>query len=194
VSHAKHNRLPSIHMRRALWRCRSLMAVAIGLAATAAIPGCHDENHFGCRGGQYCACGNGPDCFIECPADACNLECSHTTHACGAICGNGCVASCHDTGECSDSCGDSCTLECHSVDSCAAQCGANCSYTCHDATKCGVHVGPNSSVDCHSLASCAVECTGPCSVICTDVSDSCTVTCAPGFSQSTNGNGTITCG
>ncbi len=157
--------------------------------------GCESHSGSPCGAGRYCACGDGPDCYLQCNADACNLECSHTSNACGSICGNQCVATCHDTNDCSSMCGDGCSLECHNVVSCAAQCGANCVYSCHDATDCAVRVGPASTVSCDHLGSCEVECAGACTVTCTNLNDAnnCSVTCAAGHTRTDNGNGTITC-
>lgn len=175
---------------------RSLVMAPLALSVVAtALTGCESHSWPGCTAGQYCACGTTPDCYLQCNADACNLECSQTD-SCGTICGDQCVATCHDTKDCSELCGNGCALECHNVNTCAAQCGANCSYSCHDTTDCAVRVGPNSTVQCDHLTSCTVECQGACKVTCTNMNGSdasCSVTCAPGNERTENGNGTITC-
>lgn len=169
-------------------RAVAVMTTAIGLTALS----CHSDSGPYCQGGQYCACGSGPECFLECDADSCNLECSNTANSCGAICGNHCAAVCHDTNDCSAYCGDACSLDCHNTTSCGAQCGAGCTYSCQNTTRCGVSVGPNSNVTCDHVATCAIECAGVCNVTCTNV-DSCTVTCAPGHLQTNDGNGNVSC-
>jgi hypothetical protein len=180
-------RLP-LHLR---YSAVAVFVIAVGSLLSF---GCHNDTGPGpsCQGGQYCACGGGPECFLECNTDSCNLECSNTANSCGAICADHCTASCHDTNDCSAYCGDACTLSCHNATSCAAQCGAGCIYSCHDTTRCGVIVGPNSSVSCDHVPTCAIECAGACSVTCTNY-NTCTVTCAPGHVQTDNGNGNITC-
>lgn len=174
----------------------SLLLAALAIATSLVTGGCESHSGPECRAGQYCACGMGPDCFLQCNADACNLECSQTQHSCGTICGNRCTTVCHDTGECSAYCGEACSLECHSVNSCAADCGAGCSYSCHDAQTCAVRVGPNSVVSCDHLTSCSVECVGACDVTCTNmpVIEECSVTCAPGHPRTDDGNGRVHCG
>ncbi len=171
---------------------RTTRAMVLALICGSGGWGCHSDSGFTCQGGQICACGNGPDCFLQCNGDLCNLDCSHTANACGSVCNNACLASCHDTNNCSAACGDACTLTCDHTASCGAQCGAHCAYSCSNTTRCGVDVGPGSTVMCDTLATCVVNCAGSCSVTCHSV-DSCTVNCAPGHTQSDSGNGTITC-
>jgi hypothetical protein len=168
----------------------ALILLLLGAVAT---PGCDDHSGPACEPGQYCYCGNGPECFLECHEDTCNLACSHTSSACGAICDDRCAAVCSDTPRCSALCGNACVLECHHTGTCAAQCGTNCAYSCHDTTTCGVRVGPDSTVTCDSVATCTIECAATCSVSCSNV-NSCGVSCAPGYSRRDQGNGTITCG
>ena len=174
-------------------RLRAAALLVLPICAGLATSNCSSHSGPDCQSGQLCACGNGPECFLGCYADGCNLECGNTANSCGSVCGNQCAATCHDTNDCSSSCGDGCSLDCHNTASCGAQCGVNCAYACHDTTRCGVRVGPASTVSCDHVASCTVECAGACTVTCTNV-DSCAVTCAPGHTYSDNGNGTITCG
>lgn len=184
--------LPSAGAARTGTTWSSPFVLALCLLATS---GCHSHSGPECSAGRYCACGQGPDCYLQCNGDSCNLECSHTDDSCGTICGNNCSALCHDTGDCSAYCGDGCSLECRNVRSCAADCGAECSYSCHDVTDCAVRVGPNSIVSCDHLTSCTVECAGTCTVTCTNMPtrDNCLVTCAPSLVRTDDGNGQVTC-
>ena len=173
----------------------SACACLLMMAGVLPFTSCNDHSGPQCQAGQYCACGNGPDCYLDCHSNGCVLECSHTPGSCGTICENQCTSTCHDTNECSQLCGDGCALECHNVVACGAQCGSNCVYSCHDASRCGVRVGPGSIVTCDHLTTCEVECAGACNVTCTNINNSnnCTVTCAAGHVLSNDGNGHLSC-
>ena len=181
--------------KRARLLLRSLLVAPLALGVVPiAVNGCESHDWPGCTAGEYCTCGNTPDCYLQCNANTCNLECSQTD-SCGTICGDQCVATCHDTHDCSELCGNGCALDCHNVTTCAAQCGANCDYSCHDSQDCAVRVGPNSTVQCDHLTTCTVECEGACKVSCSNMNGdaNCAVTCATGNVRTENGNGTYTC-
>lgn len=145
-----------------------------------------------CYDSEDCDCFGREECILGCHHDGCDLACSHTASACGAICEDDCQFLCHNTNHCSTLCGDDCAHRCHEVATCAAECGDRCIYECHDVSECAVRVGKNSSIDCRSVALCDVTCDGACEVTCSNVSR-CNVRCPPGLVRRSHGGGRWTC-
>lgn len=174
--------------RATLARFVVLGALLLGAASVAGACGgdrsCYDADDCDCFGRR--------ECILGCYHDGCDLACSHTASACGAICEDDCRFLCHDTNHCSALCGNDCAYRCHQTPSCAAECGARCAYECHDVSECAVRVGPGSTVACTAAALCDVTCDGPCEVSCNDVSR-CNVSCAPGLVRSNRGGGRWSC-
>jgi hypothetical protein len=181
---------PPIELLRRLAHPRQAITWLLGVSLASAV-GCDDDG--ACEGG-WCYCGNSaPDCYLACYDEGCRLECSHTAHACGTVCGAHCQSTCHDTNDCSTFCGPDCNATCHHTASCGADCGERCVYSCSDTSRCGVRVGPGSQVTCSNVGSCVVECAGPCDVTCTNTSNRCEVSCA-GEPATNLGDGAHSCG
>ncbi|HEY5955986.1 MAG TPA: hypothetical protein VIV60_05510 [Polyangiaceae bacterium] len=178
---------PKSQRGRIAWIVSALLLLAIATSVS-----CSDNSPPDCGPDGLCSCHDGEDCFLGCYADNCNLDCHNTRYACGTICYDDCIGSCHDTHECSHSCQNGCTLACHNTDECSGICGANCNYTCHDTQTCGVRVGPHSTVTCTNMTTCAVECEGDCDVNCTALVN-CNVTCLAGDRIPRPNGGRISC-
>lgn len=166
---------------------RALCLAGVVWSATLLTWGCGDDRS--CYD-EDCDCHGRRECILGCARSGCDLECSHTSESCGAICEDDCRFECHDTNHCSGLCEDDCRYLCHNVPSCAGECGARCDYECHDVSECAVVVGPRSTVTCRSVAHCDVSCDGPCEVSCTSV-DRCDVSCAPGLTRRSTSGGYV---
>src|SRR5690606_17551551 len=69
-----------------LWRAVVVVVVVLGGAVLAGA--CH--SHGDCHGSEDCDCFGREECILGCYHDGCDLACSHTASACGAICENDC--------------------------------------------------------------------------------------------------------